>query len=612
MGYDRTDPHRPFTFHVRDSNGELVNVLRYQPDPALRGDGPKMLGLAGRPRGTWPNPEAYEGDGDTALWVEGETDVPAGRALGYPTFAAPGSKRPDGRWAEKFKRFRRVGVCGDPDEAGRKFASHAISALKEAGIEAVEVNLGKFAKGEDGEPRKGYDLTTLLLELGPEKAADVVRASLEESSGEDGSPPSTAELLEQVVAFVSRYVEFASEHQAVAVALWVAHSHVAEASFTTPYLAVLSAEPRSGKTTLLRVLSALCRNSVKAASISEAALFRTIEEDGPTLFLDEIDALFGGNTERSEPLRALLNAGNACDESVVIRCVGNQHERRKFNVFCPKVLAGIDNARFPHTVRDRSIVLRLRRGIPGSTEWWLPQDALPHAERIHDELAAWAAENTEALARHRPEFPPELHARAAEGWWPLLAIGDLAGGDWPDRAREAAKALSGDFDADEESRGVRLLADLRTVFGNERTISSAEAVERLNGLEESPWGTWHEGTGMRQRDLARILKPFGIKTKDVRVGDKTLKGFHRDDLEPEWSRYLGAEARQGQQARHPSPHENGDVAYVADVAEQSHDGRPNGQVELFADHSPDDRGNGNLSNDEYAARFRARMEGREW
>ena len=349
----------------------------------------------------------------------------------------------------------------------------------------------------------------------------------------------TTDLLERVRVFVTRYVEFASDQQADAVALWVAHSHAAEASFTTPYLSVLSAEPRSGKTTLLRVLAALCARSAKAASISEAALFRTIEQDKPTVFLDEIDALFGGN---------------AADESSVIRCVGNQHELRRFNVFCPKVLAGIDNARFPQTVRDRSIVLRLRRGVPGSTEWWLPQDALPVAEGLREELEEWAEQSVEGLTSHRPEFPAELHARAAEGWWPLLSIADLAGGTWPHRAREAAKKLSGDFDVDEESRGVRLLADLRAVFGDERTMSSVDVLEQLNALEESPWGAWHEGAGLRPRDLGRLLRPFGIKTKNVRVDDdKILKGLHHDDLEAEWVRYLPDVPLQGQQGLHPSP-----------------------------------------------------------
>jgi hypothetical protein len=637
MGHNASDPNYPITFHLRDGEGNLTNVLGYQPDPGLRGDRPKMLGLTGRPRGPWPNPESYDGDCDTALWVEGESDVPAGCALGYPTFSAPSSsEKAAARWAKTFKRFRRVGVCGDPDAAGRRFAAWALDALKNAGIEAVEVDLSGFAKDEHGEPKTGYDLTAFLLEMGRDKAADLLRATFEEFSGGEREPAAaTAQLLEQVLAFVSRYVQFASEHQAVAVALWAAHSHIADAFFTTPYLAVLSAEMRSGKTTLLRALGALCARSLMAASISEAALFRTIEEDKPTLFLDEVDALFGGNSDRSEPLRALLNAGNARDESSVIRCVGNQHDRRVFNVFCPKVLAGIDNGRFPQTVRDRSIVLRLRRGVPGSTEWWLPQDALPLADPLRDALAVWAIENGDELKRHRPEFPLELHARAAEGWWPLLSIADLAGGDWPNRAREAAKALSGGFDVDEETRGVRMLADLRAIFGDARAMFTKTILDRLNALEESPWGAWHDGTGMRSTDLARVIKPFGIKTKKVRVGEETARGLHRDDLEGEWAAYLRGKGEQAEQGEHLRPQGNGNVPHVPGVPPPQPNGEcPTGHREVplvestvtataeeFAPGGSttnstrphrEQSGNGTVTNEEWVRRMRARDRGEEW
>ena len=73
---------------------------------------------------------------------------------------------------------------------------------------------------------------------------------------------------------------------------------------------------------------------------------------------------------------------------------------------------------------------------------------------------------------------------------------------------------------------MRMLADLRTVFGDSRAMFTADVLERLNAMEESPWGAWHEGAGMRARDLGRVLRPFGIKTKDVRVGANKAKGLH--------------------------------------------------------------------------------------
>jgi hypothetical protein len=62
--------------------------------------------------------------------------------------------------------------------------------------------------------------------------------------------------------------------------------------------------------------------------------------------------------------------------------------------------------------------------------------------------------------------------------------------------------------AEDESRGVLLLTDLRGVFAESLTMFSRDVLDALNGLDESPWGAWHEGKGLRARDLAKRLKPF--------------------------------------------------------------------------------------------------------
>ena len=56
----------------------------------------------------------------------------------------------------------------------------------------------------------------------------------------------------------------------------------------------------------------------------------------------------------------------------------------------------------------------------------------------------------------------KLHDRAADNWRPLLAIADLAKGDWPVVARNAAIGLA---DTDEEvSLGQLCLSDVEAAF----------------------------------------------------------------------------------------------------------------------------------------------------
>ena len=68
------------------------------------------------------------------------------------------------------------------------------------------------------------------------------------------------------------------------------------------------------------------------------------------------------------------------------------------------------------------------------------------------------------LERARPALPDELSDRAQDAAEPLLAIADVAGGDWPTRGRDTLVGLALDRDVSEGTIGVRLLADIRAIF----------------------------------------------------------------------------------------------------------------------------------------------------
>jgi hypothetical protein len=135
----------------------------------------------------------------------------------------------------------------------------------------------------------------------------------------------------------------------------------------------------------------------------------------------------------------------------------------------------------------------------------------------------------------------------------MVALADLAGGEWPERTRSALLSIAtGTADAvADASLGLRLLDDLRTVtaeLGGER-FATESLLERLNALDESPWGGFHDGRGLSARDLARRLKPYGIRSGTVRLaGDATAKGYKLEDLADAFGRYMAAEPSQAPQA----------------------------------------------------------------
>lgn len=134
--------------------------------------------------------------------------------------------------------------------------------------------------------------------------------------------PAGAKLLDDVVAFLARFVAYPTEHCRTAHALWCAHTHLMDAAESTPRLAFLSPEPGSGKTRALEVTELLVPRPVEAVNVTPAYLFRKVaaEEGRPTILFDEIDTVFGPKARDNEELRGLLNAGHR-KGAVAGRCV---------------------------------------------------------------------------------------------------------------------------------------------------------------------------------------------------------------------------------------------------------------------------------------------------
>jgi len=284
------------------------------------------------------------------------------------------------------------------------------------------------------------------------------------------------------------------------------------------------------------VLELVVARSWRAVLPSEAVVFRKIARDKPTLLLDEVDAIYGPKARDHEGLRAILNAGHRRGSSVP-RCVGEGQDLQDFSVYCPKALAGI--GQLPDTVSDRSIPIRLqRKRSTDKVDRFRYRDASVSGGVIRERLATWA-ERVE-LEGSRPEIPDALNDRAADGWEVLLAIADTAGGEWPELARKAALELHAEA-ADDMTLGVRLLSDIRTVFETttNAVLFTASLIDLLCKIDEGPWSDFKKGKALTPRQLAFLLRAFGIKSPGtVRTGTATAKGYHRIDFEDAWARYL--------------------------------------------------------------------------
>jgi Protein of unknown function (DUF3631) len=89
----------------------------------------------------------------------------------------------------------------------------------------------------------------------------------------------------------------------------------------------------------------------------------------------------------------------------------------------------------------------------------------------------------------------------------------------------------------EPSLNIRLLEDLRTIFEGEDSLSTKDVLARLCSLEDAPWNDL-KGKPITDRQLSQRLGAYGVKSKTVRIGAATPRGYTRADLHDLWRRYL--------------------------------------------------------------------------
>ena len=346
--------------------------------------------------------------------------------------------------------------------------------------------------------------------------------------------------LDAVVAHIRRFVHFATPEHADAVALWAAHSHVPlERLEQSPILALTSAVKQSGKTRVLDVIECLVRAPWRITRPSESVLFRKIDADHPTVLLDEIDAIFGDKTGNTEGIRSLFNSGNRRGTKVPRNVAqGKTFALVEFDVFCPKATAGIGG--LPDTILDRAIVIPMQRRTRGEPiEKLRERTARALGTPLRDALA-YHVGRLEDLTVADAALPAQLDDRAQDGWEPLIAIADAAGGDWPARARRAAIAIFGSRSAADDDPGLRLLADCREVFAGttEDFLPTAELRTALITLDQSAWADIR-GREITTHYLGKLLRAFGIESTRSRpsgVGNP-VHGYVRASFRDAWERY---------------------------------------------------------------------------
>jgi len=328
--------------------------------------------------------------------------------------------------------------------------------------------------------------------------------------------------------------------QHVALALWVAHTFVYRRFSITPRLALVSPVRGCGKSTVFSVANELAFKPNKVDNTTPAVLFRLIDREHACMLLDEVD---NQDLPVNAAMRAVINSGHRSDGKVTRVQRG---QTIVYSTFAPLALAAI--GKLPCPVLHRSVVLHMERAPSSSNLTRFDPRTIPEQARmchaVYSATFDWARQCKLDLD---PPMPAELRNRAADNWRVLISIADATSPEWGEAARNAAVELSGGQD---EDLCVRLLKDIRGVFGRRHGSDRISSAALVAELIELPEGLWSEWRGLRDDQtprklspggLALMLAPFKIRPRTiwprVGTGEKSVKGYLQSQFEQAWASY---------------------------------------------------------------------------
>ena len=148
-------------------------------------------------------------------------------------------------------------------------------------------------------------------------------------------------------------------------------------------------------------------------------------------------------------------------------------------------------------------------------------------------------------------LPPELFNRAGDNWHGLFSIAEAAGGEWPERAKQAAME---EISEEDSNRNLQLLEAVWQIFAEKKVVRLHTKVllDALIKIEEAPWAAANDGREIDGYWLRENLKGFLPRpanpeeaealrrSRKWREGNANpLKGYTEDHLREAWWRYLG-------------------------------------------------------------------------
>ncbi|MCY2929853.1 MAG: hypothetical protein NTV86_10240 [Planctomycetota bacterium] len=341
--------------------------------------------------------------------------------------------------------------------------------------------------------------------------------------------PDPAELFRQVTEQVAHFLDMPADKAPGVVAtltLWVLLTYIHPVFDAVPYLYV-GGPLGSGKSRVFEILARLVFRPIGSSNLTAACLFRTLNNQGGVLLLDEAERLRESTPDVGEILSMLLAGYKRGGKATRLEAVGDTFKTTEFDVYGPKAVACV--AGLPPALASRCIPLTMFRASPGSPKPRRRLDAPPLPwQSLRDDLHALAAEHGSVWLDlpKQVDVCPEMSGRNFELWQPLLALAawiEAAGACGlseivKQHALDCIDAGRNDQVPDADEVLLRTVADM--VRGGE-VFTAGDILTAVQGHDANLFGRW------MGRTVSNRLKLYGIpparkSTNGRRVFDVSL------------------------------------------------------------------------------------------
>jgi putative DNA primase/helicase len=336
-------------------------------------------------------------------------------------------------------------------------------------------------------------------------------------------PADAEELFNEIMVRIGKEV-IIEPYQLWVCALWVMFTWVHPQMEFSPILYITGPTYECGKTTLLNVIGKMVIRPAKTANVSPPALYRLSELYHPTCLMDEAQ-----DHLKNPDFWLVIKSGHTPGE-YAIRCNPNTNEPEVFDVFCPKLLAGIGKAN--PQIMSRSIIIEMERK-DGELDRSL-RESDPVFVEIRRKLTRWASD-VGTLSQFKLPKLSNSRMRHRDNWETLYRV---AKGVSEAVAQQLVSFIPSFID-EEQDYNTYLLDSLRKLYREhdqlteEGFMGSEAIVEALNQDKEAPWYAKND-KGLTRETLARHLKRYKVKPDKVWQEEikKQLRGYRYTDSRP--------------------------------------------------------------------------------